>query len=417
MTPRIKSVLSTNTSDQRFHRGHLALGVLLAAISAVLIGGHQVAQETRDTRYIPTSNQEILTTLPALISKAARLRMAQPTASFASATERAVQTAQEYLRAWRQTGDARYLGYAEGAIAPWQHQPDAPTDIALINATLLQSRHQFDQAIEALTRITQQHPRHTDAWLALATVYTVTGQFTQAEDSCNPVINSAPLLAITCIANAKALRYPAHAIALLGNGLARFPSASAEERVWAYTLLGEIAARDAQAAVAEQAFASALSLNASDPYLLGAYTDFLLDQKKPEKVIQLLNPHRSNDGLLLRLAIAKRQIGAADWIQDRDELQQRFDALAQRNDAAIHRREHARFTLVLQDDPATALRYAEMNWQQQREAADIALLLHSAHAAHDRQAARRIAEWLETNRVTDRQLHQLVQSAAREHRS
>jgi hypothetical protein len=48
----------------------------------------------------------------------------------------------------------------------------------------------------------------------------------------------------------------------------------------------------------------------------------------------------------------------------------------------VHIREEARFTLHLLNDPKTALKFAEENWQVQKEPADIRILLESALAAH-----------------------------------
>jgi hypothetical protein len=79
--------------------------------------------------------------------------------------------------------------------------------------------------------------------------------------------------------------------------------------VWALTLLAEMAQRRGDAAIAEKRYKRALALAPRDSYLLGAYADFLLDQKRHADVTWPLlgepDPHRR---LLLRRALALQQL-------------------------------------------------------------------------------------------------------------
>ena len=133
---------------------------------------------------------------------------------------------------------------------------------------------------------------------------------------------------------------------------------------------------------------------ARDPYLLGAYADFLLDQDRPGEVLELLEDESRIDPLLLRLALAERRLGAGALDEHLALLQDRFDAARRRGDS-VHLREEARFTLHLLDRPGEALELARRNWATQREPADARVLLEAALAASKPAAAQPVLDWLE----------------------
>ncbi len=66
----------------------------------------------------------------------------------------AIALATAYVRASRAEGDPRFLGYAQAALAPWWKDPEAPTAVLMLRATILQSRHEFDAA----ARRSRPHP-------------------------------------------------------------------------------------------------------------------------------------------------------------------------------------------------------------------------------------------------------------------
>src|SRR5580765_8369573 len=119
-------------------------------------------------------------------------------------------------------------------------------------------------------------------------------------------------------------------------------------------------------------FRGALALDPRDPYLIAAYCDFLLDRGRAQEVPPLITNQTRNDNLLLRLALAERQLPDATsaFAQHRRELADRFDAARRRGDA-LHKREEARYLLMIENDAAGALRLARENWRVQREPADL----------------------------------------------
>lgn len=112
---------------------------------------------------------------------------------------------------------------------------------------------------------------------------------------------------------------------------------------------------------------------------------------------------------MLRLAIAEQRLGLAQSAVHRTELAARFAASRRRGDEAVHRREEARFTLELLEQPRAALKLALANWQTQREPADARILLEAAKASGDAAAARPAIDWLGQSRLEDRRVNALMQ--------
>ena len=152
------------------------------------------------------------------------------------------------------------------------------------------------------------------------------------------------------------------------------------------SLLAKTAERLGDPPRAEGHFRAALTLNDRDPYLLGAYADFLLDQGRPAEVKKLLEEQTRIDGLLLRLALAERQLGSSGLPARIEALRVRFAASRMRGEA-LHQGDEARFTLYLLAQPKEALRLAQANFAVQREPRDFRILLEAALAAGEREAA------------------------------
>jgi tetratricopeptide (TPR) repeat protein len=168
---------------------------------------------------------------------------------------------------------------------------------------------------------------------------------------------------------------------------------------WVLTLLAEMAERQGKTEEAEGYFKQALALGYKDGYLLGAYTDFLLDRHRPAEVVALLSDQIRIDPLLLRLALAEQQMGAPSLAAHVTDLGQRFATARARGDR-VHQREEARYQLFLAKNPSEALRLAQANWTVQREPADVLILLQAALAA-DPAAAEPVLAWIRDNHFED----------------
>ncbi len=316
--------------------------------------------------------------------------------------------AQRYIASARSEADPRYYGYAQAALAPWWRLGAPPPSIRLLRATLLQSTHHFPEALADLDGVIAADPANAQAWLTRATVLTVQGEYDKAGVNCARLSTlGSELVAITCLANVAALGARADgAEALLAATLRRAGTLEPQMQRWALTLLGEMAARRADANAADAWFRRAMAMDANDSYLIGAYADFLLDQGRAQAALELLKPRMRVDALLLRYALALRQLPGPDAARAEalrraeQELGARFAAAMQRGDT-VHQREQARYELQLRGDAKAALALARANWAVQKEAADLRVYLEAALAARDKAGAAPALAWMRQNAVRD----------------
>lgn len=318
----------------------------------------------------------------------------------------AVNLARRYIERGRTEADPRYNGYAQAALKPWWDQAKPPATVLVLRATLRQSSHDFKGALSDLDQAIEASPRDSQAWVTRASVRQVLGDYERAKRDCLPLLQlSTQLVGVTCLSSIASLNGQAtRSYSLLERVLTGSPNATVTEKLWARTVLAEIAVRTGNAA-AETHFQQAMALG-PDTYLLGAYADFLLDQGRPREVVKLLQDQTRIDALLLRLALAEQALGLPALETHRTDLAARFEASRLRKDV-VHRREEARFALELLKQPRVALELARANWEVQHEPADARLLLTAARAASDPKAARPVLDWLTQTRLEDVQLAKL----------
>src|SRR5262245_17959956 len=187
-----------------------------AALAALLLGAALASEAARAAARIPERDDEVLETLPLAVAGSARELRALSAALAADPLDaaRAVDVARRYLAIGRAESDPRYLGWAEGCLAPWAGREDAPRDVLLLRAPLRQSRHDFDGALEDLDALLARDPRAAQAWLVRAVILEVRGDPEGARRSCAPLLRLARgLLPVTCLANAESLAGRAEASA------------------------------------------------------------------------------------------------------------------------------------------------------------------------------------------------------------
>ncbi|MEO8047493.1 MAG: tetratricopeptide repeat protein [Nitrospirota bacterium] len=320
----------------------------------------------------------------------------------------AVSLATKLIEQSRSEGDPRFLGQAQAVLAPWLNHPTPPSSTLLLGAMIRQHAHEFGLALADLDAVLSLQPANAQAWLTRASIYQVQGRYDEARRACQPLLRLAGRhVALTCLGDIAGLSgQAATSRQMLTSSLER-PGVSARERLWILTILAEMAARTGDANAAEKHFLDARSLGVKDHYLLGAYADFLLDQGRTQEVVTLLQHEIRADGLLLRLTLAEQALHLPASKNHTAELAARFAAGRERG-TRVHVREEARFTLALLHDPQAALTLAQTNWEIQKEPWDARLLLESALAVGSWNAARPVIDWLNTNRVEDRTLQQLV---------
>ncbi len=365
-----------------------------------------IAQLAQAAPYIPAKGSDVVERLPRRNDPAQLELQGLRKQLAASPNDVTIATAvaRHHISTARRETDPRYFGYAQAALAPWWSQSSPPAEVRLLRATLLQSTHHFPEAMLDLDAIVAADPQNSQAWLTRATVQTVRGDYQGATSSCARLSSiTTQLVSMTCIASVGAMTgRSAASETLLETTLVRNADADPELQSWVLTLLAEIAERRGNAAVAEARYKKALAMTPRDSYLLGAYADFLLDQKRPAEVIALVRGQTRIDGLLLRHALALTQTPSAGAaLKNADaELGARFAAAMQRGDS-VHQREQARYELHVRGDARTALALAQKNWEVQKESADMRVLLEAALKSGNKAAATPALDWAARHGVED----------------
>ena len=310
----------------------------------------------------PQSDSEVIERLPPRVKAVGKLGTADPAS--------AAKAAQEWIRLARREADPRYLGRAQAVLAPWWDKPDAPADIAVLQATVQQSRHEFEAARLTLAAALKRAPDHAQAWLTMATLERLQGRYKAALAACEAVQRAgAALYAQACALETRSLQGDTDQAS---RGFASVIAQITDPGVaaWLRSLQAEHLERAGQDAAALQSYTTSLKLE-SDGYTALALADLLLRTAKPRDALAALANQPLSDAVLLRRAYALKLDGKPEWKQARDELQERFAASAARgDDATLHARELALAALWLAEDLPSAAKHAQVNWQLQKEPLD-----------------------------------------------
>ncbi len=321
----------------------------------------------------------------------------------------ALPLAQHYIQQARGTGDLRYLGYAEAVIAPWLTERTQSADAWILHATVLQSRHQFQQALKALDTAHALRPDDAQAWLTSATVLRVMGRFSDSLGACRR-INGRSYQSISELCAEASLSLTGD-LQKAYDTVAALPAAqlAAPVRAWRDTELGEMAVRLGHTEEAERWFISSLTSDPADFYTRAAYADVMLQDGRAQEVLALLRNQEALEPLLLRIAIAQRLLRDPGLGRSRERLEAAFAAESQRGEE-VHRREQARYLLDVQLRPQAALAVARENFKVQREADDLLILIRAAYAAGDPSAAQLATTFMRENRLQDARIAKVTAS-------
>ena len=349
--------------------------------------------------HLPKDDSQVLERLPA--------RRGDPAIAELRAL-RGAALARRYFELALAEGDPRYVGYAQAAL---QGTTEPAAEVAFVRGLLRQYRHDFAGALSDFDEALRRDPEHVGARSWRAAVFMVGAQYEAARAECRRLEDSASeLLATGCRAYVDAATGQTRAAYQeLRAALERRPDAPREIRLWTLTRLAEMAWRLQEFAVAEAHFRAALALGVSDQFLLAAYADFLLERGRAQEVRVLLRGWARADTLLLRLALAEKELKSAQAPKHVAALSERFQAAALRGER-LHLAEEARFALALQGDAKKALALALENWKSQREPRDAALVLESALAAREPAAAAPALRWLRESGFESAPLERLAAS-------
>jgi len=360
--------------------------------------------------YVPTGDATVLQRVPAAsdpgVRRLATLRRA--VAADPGDVRSADALARAYVDFGRKVGDAHYAGYAEAVIAPWMVRPNPPPALLVTQATILQYRHEFAPARALLDRATRADPALAQAWLALASLDMLEGDYARASERCARAgRHGGQAVATACLANVQIDTGQAErAIALLAQ--VDVPALAA----WVEGLRAEGNERLGRWQQAEAHYRKAIDLAPGDNFLLVGYADFLLDRGRAKEVVALLADYTESDTTYLRLALAHAAIGSPQAATFRWTMAARFEAYKLRG-SELFGREEARFLLTLAGDADAALVAALRNFERQRAPADVRILLEAARAARKPEAASVAIAFVERVKLADPAIDALIRDLRR----
>lgn len=340
---------------------------------------------------VPARDDEIVERLPSRPDAAQRARRAA-LARDPRQLPLALAAAQQAILRARHDGDPRELGSAQAALAPWWRDPSPPAPVRLLRAIILQSRHAFDAALADLDGLAAEPATpaalRAQALLTRASLQQLRGRFDAARADCEALRqpgyaalgDSLQRTAQACLIELQSLTADPHRAQRALDELARGAGADP----WLALLRAELAERlgDDRAAQRHYQVAGA----GGEVYALAAWADWCLDRGRAREALAVLDRGPAQaDALLLRRAIAWRQLGDAQADAAAASLRERFAAIRQRGDSP-HLREEARLALDIDHDAPRALALARQQWALQKEPADAVLLWRAARAARAGQA-------------------------------
>jgi tetratricopeptide (TPR) repeat protein len=363
-----------------------------AQLSAALVLGATVLAHAAGRDLVPTSDAQVIVNLPARVPASA------------STPEAAAIAARQAISLARETADTRYLGRAQAILARWWDQPDAPTELAVLQATVLQSRHAFDAARSVLNQTLKRDANHAQGWLTLATLERVAGNYPAALTACSQVARAgAVLYAAACQLETSSLqgRYDE---ARRGLDALRLQTPDAATQGWLLSLQAESEERAGRDVQALSDYQTSLAL-APDGYTTLAAADLLLRMGRADEAQKMLAGQPNSDAILLRRAHAAKMLNSPSWPSMAKELQDRFVALDKRGDnPATHARELALAHLWLEADGTRALQAAKLNLTLQKEPFDWWLAMASAELAGQPSELERLRQQLAATGLRDARL-------------
>ncbi len=362
--------------------------------------------------YLPASEAEVLQQVPPASDP--KVREMRALRARLDKTPDDLRTADLLARAYidfgREVGDAHYAGYAEAVLARFLAQKPPPIDAQVLQAIILQFRHQFADARALLQNALARDPQNAQAWLTLATLDMVQGRYATAKDDCARVArHGGYVLGVACIGNLRMyLGEARQSVAVLAQIAGDAPRLSASFKAWVQGLLAEANERLGDWPQAETHYRKALDYTPHDNFLLVAYADFLLDRGRPKEVLALLADHTQSDTAFLRIVLAQAALHGADLPRYVFLMAARFEALRARG-SDYYGREQVRFALQLQHDPAAALELAQRNWEVQRAPWDVRVFLEAAEAAGKPKAAAGVLAFVAETKLQDPIIEPLAQ--------
>ncbi|MEL7450863.1 MAG: hypothetical protein AAFN78_16740 [Pseudomonadota bacterium] len=289
--------------------------------------------------------------------------------------------AQALLAGYQKSGDESAVARAAALVGDAADAPDADTLTLTTAAAVAQATHRFDQALDLLDRAISRAPRDTQARLLRAAVRRVRGDLAGSAEDCRAIGHHGLELRIGCLGAAaqtgddKRRAYDA-LIAVLDAGVAKTPTAQ-----WLHSVAGDLATSLGYEAEAIAQYEAALS-KGENGQVRAALVDRLLDAGRFEDALDTAGEGGEQLALAVRRYIAAERLGQLSRVKAEVDLtRHQFEDLAAAGDYE-HAREMARFYLDVDFNLALAARFARLNFADQREAEDLALMQRTGQLAN-----------------------------------
>jgi hypothetical protein len=354
--------------------------IVLSVVLAVFTVAHA-------TPYRPTNDADVIDTLPAgSATYQSRIRINSKGKLPFNAV--APQISALLSRSYS-LGDPRALGQADSLLEPYQ-KLNTP-EIMMYRATILQANHHFDESKAVIQTILKKLPNQPDSVLMLSSINLVQGRFDDARKECDGIRDMGlMILRFACVAQVDDMtgklvssRDILSQLTQINNGL------DAGQIRWLNLILADIALRLNDPVLAKSVFEQ---LDMTTAPSLTARADWLIDHRDWAETKQLLESHKDNDALLLRLVISEVQLKSPNAQADFQLLGERIKVWDERGETA-HQREQALYAMML-NPPEIALNLARTNWKKQRETADVAIYTNAAIRAHSVSDMNIIQDWI-----------------------
>lgn len=394
----MRSTISSRLPDA-LRRGPLRVGLVTAALAAavILIGEPGPMQRAgQRVTWIPDSPNAVVLQLDGdagTFDRLAELRKAlSERPGDAVAATRYGRLALHYHA---RTGDARFLGYADGALRYWQAERQPPQSVWLLRGRILQSEHRFRAAADELLRMLKVDGTSVEGMLLAADALRRAGDVNAAKSLCFRLgLTGHELLSRYCAADVLlSLGQAEQAFNTVSAAPAPFQNRDKQILQWAFTVKADAAAAAGHVQLAERYYRQAIELPDASIALHVSYADLLLNQLRPEDALQALTTLPNADAVLLRRAIAAKRLNRPEAGEFGDELRQRFAEAERFQFNRLHLRERAMFALFVDNDAGAALHYAAANWEIQKGFEDAELLVQAARSAGVPDEAQVIDHW------------------------
>jgi len=321
----------------------------------------------------------------------------------------AQRVAANYLDLARSAREPRYFGRAEAVLRPWIARSNTTPGLLLLQADILQNRHDFKGARHTLDRVVSLDPSEPRAHLMRATLLMVQGESARARSDCAALMGlGETAIGTVCLAQSLAgTGQIDRAESMIGLVLNRDELREPATLAWAQATLGELATRRGDLAAAKFHLRTAFEATPQDESIRSALADVLIASQEPDEALQVLDLPRPSVGLLVRRLLAQTIVRDAGRGATLGQLKELLRLEAERGER-VHLREETLLALGTGRPPKETLALAQANFAVQREAIDARLLARAAFIARDANALDELSQWRSSSGFKDRLLDSIL---------